>query len=104
MSNQTSKMYIGYVVEIIKDVNLSPTLELKVRIPTLHGVDSLTGIKDENLPIAKPLLIPGTYVDKAKFLDSFNTTNKVLVILESGDLTKPYYLSLGQSSDTVNAL
>lgn len=97
MSNLTSNIYIGYVTEVLKDNNGQPTFELKVRIPTIHGVDNKTGVKQSDLPIARPLLMPGNTLNKDSFLEHIESINKVFIIFESGNFSKPFYLSIGNN-------
>lgn len=88
-----SKIYIGYVVEVIKDINEEPTFELRVRIPTVHGVGS-TGLPDSALPIAKPLVTPGTVLDKYKFSEFINNIKTAYIIFDKGNLSTPVYIGL----------
>lgn len=97
MANLTSNIYIGYVVEVIKDSENNPTFELRVRIPTIHGVDSKKGVPTKNLPIARPLLMPGAILNKNAFVEHFENINKVFIIFESGIFSKPFYLSIGNN-------
>lgn len=98
MSNLMSKIYIGYVVEVIKKNN-KPTLELRVRVPSIHGVSSSSGVADKDLPIAKPLLTPGLTIDSLKFTEFINNLNKVYVVFESGNFNNPVYLGVKGNSD-----
>lgn len=98
MSNLMSKIYIGYVVEVIKKNN-KPTLELRVRVPSIHGVSSSSGVADKDLPIAKPLLTPGLTINSLKFTEFINNLNKVYVIFESGNFNNPVYLGIKGNSD-----
>lgn len=93
------KIYIGYVVEIVRDNNDQPTLELKVRVPAIHGISSLTGTPDEHLPIAKPLITPGILIDTNKFVEFITNLNKVYIVFESGNFTKPIYLGIVGNKD-----
>lgn len=98
MSNLMTNIYIGYVEEIIyKDGR--PTLELRVRIPTIHGTSKKNGLAKENLPVAKPLFTPGVRYDAHTLERTLQNINKVFVIFESGDLEKPVYLGLKGNED-----
>lgn len=93
-----SKVYIGYIVEpIYKDGKI--TLELRVRVPTIHGISSRSGIKDEDLPIAKPMFMPGIIYNQHLFLEAINNINKVYIIFEGGDTTEPVYLGIKGNSN-----
>lgn len=98
MTNLMSTIYIGYVVEIIKQNN-KPTLDLRVRVPSIHGVSESTGIADIDLPIAKPLMMPGTQLDSNNFISFIENLNKVYIIFESGNYNNPVYLGLKTNSD-----
>lgn len=96
--NKMTKIYIGYVIEpIYKDDRI--TLELRVRVPSIHGINRFNGLKDEDLPIARPLFMPGITYDQELFLEALDSINKVYIIFESGDLDKPVYLGLKGNSD-----
>ena len=96
--NKMTAIYIGYVTEIIYKNDL-PTMELRVRVPSIHGVSSATGLVDEDLPIAKPLFIPGITYNKELFEEALQSLNKVYVIFEAGDDNLPVYLGLKGNSD-----
>lgn len=89
----TSKLYIGIVEEVIRDIEGSPTLDLRIRIPTIHGTSGNNGLAKEQLPIAKPMLVPGVVVDKA-VLDLIDETYRVYVIFEFGSPKNPVYFGL----------
>jgi len=99
MSKHKDTFFMAKVVEVILDEGV-PTLELRIRIPTLHG-SSTAGVADADLPKAKPMLIPGTIVDP----DHFDTTivgEIVYIILEGGDVTRPLYFGLrGSAADYI---
>lgn len=97
MSNLMSNIYIGLVVEIIKE-NGKPTLDIRVRIPSLH-----IGLKDEDLPIAKPIIMPGMFVDPIHFENYFSQVNRVYVIFDSGSKAMPrYFGALGEGASTID--
>lgn len=96
MSNLMSNIYIGLVVEIIKE-NGKPTLDIRVRIPSLH-----IGLKDKDLPIAKPIIMPGMFVDPIHFENYFSQVNRVYVIFDSGSKAMPrYFGALGEGASTI---
>lgn len=97
-TNKMSTVFIGYIVEKIYKDGL-PTLELRVRIPSVHGANSRTGLADSKLPIAKPLVIPGVEYNKASFEEMTQYLQKVYVIFESGDIMKPVYFGLKGNSE-----
>ena len=98
MSNLMSKIYIGYVESIVKDRFDQPTLDLRIRVPSIHGTDGTKGVKNQHLPIARPLLAPGTQINKAKFVEHLEHINKVFVVFESGNYNKPFYLGITNSA------
>lgn len=98
MSNLMSKIYIGYVESIVKDRFGQPTLDLRIRVPSIHGTDGTKGVKNQHLPIARPLLAPGTQINKAKFIEHLEHINKVFVVFESGNYNKPFYLGITNSA------
>ena len=93
-----TKIYIGYVEEVIYD-NEIPTMELRVRIPTLHGLSEKSGLKTEELPIASPMFTPGIRCNKQRFEEALQSINKVYVIFEAGDENKPVYFGLKGNSE-----
>lgn len=98
MSNLMTKIFIGYVEEIIyRDGR--PTLELRVRIPSVHGTNSSTGLKKEDLPIAKPIFMPGATYRTQALEQAIESVNKVFVIFESGDQAKPVYFGVKGNED-----
>lgn len=98
MSNLMTNIFIGYVEEIIyKDDR--PTLELRVRIPTIHGTNSSTGLKKEDLPIAKPIFMPGSRYNTGALESALQSVNKVFVMFESGDQQKPVYFGVKGNED-----
>lgn len=98
MSNLMSKIYIGYVESIVKGRFDQPTLDLRIRVPSIHGTDGTKGVKNQHLPIARPLLAPGTQINKAKFVEHLEHINKVFVVFESGNYNKPFYLGITNSA------
>lgn len=93
MSNLMTKIYIGYVEEIIyKDGK--PTLELRVRIPSIHGTNSSNGLKAKDLPIAKPIFTPGLVYSTDALIESLQKINKVFIFFESGSLQNPIYFGV----------
>jgi len=109
MSNLMSKIYIGYVESIVKGRFGQPTLDLRIRVPSIHGTDGTKGVKNQHLPIARPLLAPGTQINKAKFVEHLEHINKVFVVFESGNYNKPFYLGITNSAiheieDAINVL
>ncbi len=99
MADSKDKLFVAKVVEVIKDSG-TPTLELRVRIPTLHG-DEQTGLRDSELPLAKPMLLPGTVLDSSRF-DENIVGSIIYVILEYGLVTNPMYFGLkGTKGDYV---
>ena len=96
--NKMTALYIGYVEEIIYKEG-TPTMELRVRVPTIHGLGYKTGISRENLPIAKPLFFPGIIYNKEKFEEAFQSLNKVYIVFEAGDENRPVYLGLVGNSN-----
>lgn len=99
-TNLMSKLYVGYVVEAIYDAGV-PTLDLRVRIPTLHGASSQLGVKDEDLPIAKPLITPGTVIDINNFTNMLANLKTVYVFFEFGDTSRPVYFGLRSETSII---
>ena len=98
-TNLMTQIYIGYVKEIIYDSTCMPTMALRIRVPTVHGVDSKSGLPDEDLPIAEPLIIPGIAYNKDNIEDILRNINKVYVIFEGGNYNNPVYFGIkGNSS------
>ena len=98
MSNKMSTVFIGYIVEKIYK-NGKPTLELRVRVPSVHGANSRSGLKDTQLPIAKPLILPGVEYNPESFEEMTLYLQKVYVIFESGDIMQPVYFGLKGNSE-----
>lgn len=98
MSNMMSTVFIGYIVEAIYKDGV-PTMELRVRVPSVHGANARQGINDRMLPIAKPMVIPGAEYSKETFADMIRHLNKVYIIFESGDYSKPVYFGLKGNSE-----
>lgn len=94
MSNLMSTVYIAYVVEIIyKDG--APTLDMRVRVPSIHGAK----VPSSQLPIAKPMVIPGSEFNAETLVSMMSKLNKVYVIFESGDYNKPVYFGVKGNGD-----
>lgn len=93
MPNLMTNIYIGYVEEIIYKDGV-PTLELRIRIPTIHGEKPSTGLKKSELPIAKPLVTPGVSFNSEQLIEELKETNKVYVLFESGDHEQPVYFGV----------
>jgi hypothetical protein len=102
MSNLMTKLYIAYVVDIIYE-NGKPNFNLRVRVPSIHGASNATGINDADLPIAKPLFSPGVGYNQSLLEETLQNVNKVYVIFESGNYSKPVYLGL-KNDETLNAI
>lgn len=83
-------IYKAIVEEIIKDTNEEPTFELRVRAPVVHF-----GLKKEDLPIARPITLPGLGLDAIKFIDDLEKINYVYVIFEDDDMSLPIYFIIG---------
>jgi len=101
MGNLMSTIYIGYITEVILK-NSKPTLELRIRVPSIHGISAAAGLPLSKLPIAKPMVIPGLEYNAESFLESVKKLNKVFVIFESGDYDKPIYFGVKGNSDLYN--
>lgn len=89
-----STLYLGYVVEVMKDVNNNPTFDLRVIVPSIHGLGKLP---NRNLPIAKPLTLPGISITKEDADEAYNNSlvgQKVVVFFEAGNFAKPIYLGV----------
>lgn len=87
------QFHIGYVVEAIYK-NGKPTLELRVRVPTVHGASDKKGVKDRDLPIAKPMIFSGAVLDLETFEETLKNLSMVYIIFESGNLNKPVYFGI----------
>jgi len=98
MANLMTNIYIAYVDEIIYKDNL-PTLELRVRVPSIHGTNELNGLKKENLPVAKPIIPLGFNYKIDTLEKALQNINKVFVMFEAGDLNKPVYFGLKGNQD-----
>lgn len=98
MANLMTNIYIAYVEEIIYKDGL-PTLGLRVRIPTIHGTNSTTGLSREQLPIAKPIFPLGFTYKISALENALKKINKVFVMFESGDQNKPVYFGLKGNED-----
>lgn len=98
MPNLMTNIYIGYIEEIIYKNGL-PTLELRVRVPSIHGDKESTGLKKEQLPIAKPILTPGVSFNRLQLIEELGSINKVYVMFESGDHEKPVYFGVKGNND-----
>lgn len=98
MADYRDRFFIAKVVEVIQDTEGKPTFGLRVRVPTVHGNDA-DGVKDESLPIARPLPFPGAIIDKNSFASAADVGKVVYVIFESGSLSKPRYFGLFSDTD-----
>lgn len=98
MANLMSTIYIGYVVEIIYK-NSKPTLDLRIRVPSIHGASADRGIADKDLPIARPLMMPGIQLSSINFTKFIQSTNKLYIVFESGNFNKPVYLGVKGNTD-----
>jgi len=98
MANLMTNIYIGYVEEIMYK-NGKPTLELRIRVPSIHGADESKGIKKSQLPIAKPIITPGTSFNDVQLVEELQAINKVYVMFESGDNQKPVYFGVKGNED-----
>jgi hypothetical protein len=94
MAIEMNKIYIGSVVEVIKDDFDVPTSELRIRIPSVHGSSGSGGVADDKLPIARPLMFPGTIFSKPNFLKISDSIKIAYVVFEAGTPTKPVYFGL----------
>jgi hypothetical protein len=84
MTNLMTNIYIGYVEEIMYK-NGRPTLELRVRVPSMHGANDGSGLKRSELPIAKPIITPGVGFNETQLVEELQAINKVYVMFESGN-------------------
>ena len=98
MADLANKIFIGYITEIIHKSG-KPTLELRVRIPSVHGASGDFGLKDADLPIAKPMFTPGTYISSERFEAFIQDINKVFVMFEAGDYNCPVYFGVKGNSE-----
>lgn len=90
-----NKLYLAVVKEIIYDTNSRPTTELRIYVPNLHR-----GLKHMELPIAKPLYLPGTILDSQEFIRGVSNTTKIYVLFEQGDLRRPRYIGVLEFPDS----
>lgn len=97
-----SKIYTAQVIEIIEKQG-EPTLELRIRIPILHGTDKASRIRTEDLPIAKPLLLPGVAVDINKFKE-LAKENSLVQVKIYGNLEEIYYLGFVADSGVIREI
>lgn len=81
------EVYIASVVEVIKHEG-KPTLDLRVRVPSIHG----NTIRAKDLPIAKPVMMPGVAINWNEFIEHLQYINKVYVIFDGSNYTRPMYL------------
>lgn len=98
MGLDMNKIYIGKVTEVILDDFGVPTSELRIRIPSLHGSDGAKGVPDSSLPIAKPLIFPGTIFSKVSFSKLVNSIKIAYVVFEAGMPSKPVYFGVRTDS------
>lgn len=94
LTNKMTKFYVGLVEDIIRDENNNPTADLRIRIPNLH-----LGLKTEELPIAKPIYVPGTKINRNLLIEQIDNIKRVYVIFEYGDTSRPRYIGV---ADFVN--
>jgi hypothetical protein len=104
MTNKMSTIFLGKVVEVIKDNDGVPTLELKVRVPTIHGSNYRTGVRDRDLPIAKPLVIPGLSYNSETFEEDVSKYKRVYIIFNQGDYNDPVYFGIATPRESYNAI
>jgi hypothetical protein len=102
MANLMTQVYIGYIVEVMKDNHGIPTMDMRVRIPSVHGVSSKNGLPDKDLPLAKPLIIPGMIYNRENIEEIVSNINKVYIIFEGGNYTKPVYFGIKNESSIYN--
>jgi len=93
MPNLMTNIFIGYVEEIIYKEG-RPTLELRVRVPSIHGTNTSSGLRKQDLPIAKPIFMPGSVYRTQALEEAIQSVNKVFVMFESGDQSKPVYFGV----------
>lgn len=98
MPNLMTQVYIGYIVEIIRDSQGNPTMDMKVRVPSVHGASPAVGMPNVDLPIAKPLIIPGMMYNRENIEDIVSKINKVYIIFEGGNHSKPVYFGIKNES------
>lgn len=94
MGNLMSNLYIAYVVEVIKDTNNIPTTELRIVVPSIHG---LNYTDNSRLPIAPPLVIPGMSIssqDLETIYTDYMIGSTVIVMFIQGNYSKPVYLGV----------
>lgn len=82
-----TQFYKAKIEEVILDEFGELTPNLRIKVPSLHF-----GLKAEDLPIAKPLAIPGVKLNKTLFQQQLEKTQTVYVLFELGNLSKPIYL------------
>ena len=95
MNNQ-SKIYTGFIEEIIYE-NGKPTLNVRVRVPDIHDFGN-NSLPKEKLPIASPMIVPGTVIDTTLLMNYLQKSSKVFVIFESGSYNNPVYFGIKASS------
>ena len=93
MINDKTKIYVGIVEEVIKDNENKPTLELRIRVPSIHGAGGNDGLATSQLPIAKPLVMPGMLINTS-FIELIQQIHQVYVIFEFGNLRNPVYIGI----------
>lgn len=80
------QFYKAQVIEIIKHLD-EPTTHLRVRVPSIHR-----GLRKQDLPVAKPMGIPGNTIDLKQFIKQLKELKYVYVYFESGDISQPMYI------------
>lgn len=102
MTGET-QLYTAYIEEVMRDEENKPTLGLRVRIPSKHGRKETSAIQLADLPIAYPLVMPGSIMDLDKFDTYITEAKTVTVMVRDGRLNNLYYLGftdaeLGEAS------
>lgn len=88
MSKQNfMQFYRAQVVEIMLDEDNTPTTHLRIRVPMIH-----MGLSKAELPVARPMSIPGTIIDIDYFIRTLKTVDYIYVYFEAGDISQPMYI------------
>ena len=96
-----NKFYFAKVVEIMRDDLGEVTYGLRVRVPSIHG-STERGVPDTDCPIAKPMMIPGSIMNKASFETSTPIDTVLYVIFDRGNLSSPIYFGLSVDLTTLD--
>jgi len=89
------KVYIGYVVgDFLLDENNQQTINIKVRVPLLHGLTHLSGIANDALPIATPLSDYLDIITQEELYEKVIVRGRVFVIFLDDAQTIARYLAL----------